>query len=371
MKFNFRTKNSTGMALIMVMIAVAVFSALAAALAFSMKVETQLARHADDEPQLLWLGRSGVEYARWILSQHPVREPYDSLNQIWAGGPGGMGETNSPLSGISMDNYQIGDGTISVKIIDLDRRINVNTANSLELQQVLTAMGVDANDISVVADSILDWRDTDDAQHVAGAESDYYQGLNPPYYAKNAPIDNLSELLLIKGVTPEMFAGGSPTNGVPATFQHPKLGLGNAPGETPNYPFGLKDVLTPFSSGNININTADMNVLQCIPGMDPQTAESIIKYRNGPDGVEATEDDTPYRNVSQLAAAGISQQAVQQLSRYCGVSSSVFEVHINAKIGDSTRDFTAILWRNTGTDIQVVSFWWGDAPQTSALNLPP
>jgi len=193
--------------------------------------------------------------------------------------------------------------------------------------------------------------------------------LNPPYYAKNAPIDNLSELLLIKGVTPEMFAGGSPTNGVPATFNHPKLGFGNAPGEMPNYPFGLKDVLTPFSSGNININTADMNVLQCIPNMDAQTAESIIKYRNGPDGVEATEDDTPYRNVGQLAAAGISQQAVQQLSRYCGVSSSVFEVHITAKIGDSTRDFTAILWRNTGTDIQVVSFWWGDALQTSALNL--
>jgi general secretion pathway protein K len=363
-------QHRSGMALIMVMIAVAVFSALAAALAFSMKVETTLARHAEEEPQLLWLGRSGVEYARWILSQHPVREPYDSLNQIWAGGPGGMGETNSPLSGISMDNYQVGDGTISVKIVDLDRRMNVNTANALELQQMLTVMGVDANDISVVADSILDWRDTDDAPHVAGAESDYYQGLTPPYYAKNAPFDNLGELLLVKGVTPEMYWGITSTNHAPGTFQHPKLGFGNAPGEAPDYPFGLKDVLTPFSSGNININTADMNVLQCIPNMDAATAESIIKYRAGPDGVDATEDDTPYRSVGQLAAAGISQAAVQQLSRYCAISSSVFEVHITAKIGDSSRDFTAILWRNTGTDIQVVSFWWGDPPQTSALNLP-
>src|SRR6202795_415718 len=113
-------KNSRGMALIMVMIAVAVFSALAAALAFSMKVETKLARNAEDEQQLLWLGRSGVEYARWILSQHPPAEPYDSLNQIWAGGPGGPSETNSVLAGISMDNYQIGDGTVSLKIIDLE-----------------------------------------------------------------------------------------------------------------------------------------------------------------------------------------------------------------------------------------------------------
>ena len=345
------------MALIMVMIAVAVFSALAAALAFSMKVETRLARTADDEQEILWLGRSGVEYARWILSQHPVNEPYDSLNQIWAGGPGGSGETNSALSGISMDNYQVGDGTISVKIIDLDRKVNVNTASSLQLQQVLTAMGVDANDISVVADSILDWVDPDDAPHVAGAESDYYQGLNPPYYSKNAPVDNLAELLLVKGVTPEMYWGSGAANHMPGTFQKPKLGFGNAPGETPDYPFGLVDVFTPFSSGPINVNTADLNVLQTIPGMDATTAASIIKYRAGPDGAEGTEDDTPYRNVGQLAASGITAAAVQQLSRFCTVSSSVFEVHITAKAGDTTREYTAILWRS-GRDIQVVSFWW-------------
>ena len=356
MKIQIR-QNSRGMALIMVMIAVAVFSALAAALAFSMKVETRLARTADDEQQLLWLGRSGVEYARWILSQHPVREPYDSLNQIWAGGPGGMGETNSALSGVSMDNYQIGDGTISVKIIDLERKVNVNTANSLELQQVLTVMGVDANDLSVVSDSILDWRDTDDAPHIAGAESDYYQGLNPPYYAKNAPIDNLAELLFVKGVTPEMYWGGGSTNHMPGTFQKPKLGFGTAPGETPDYPFGLVDIFTPFSSGQINVNTADANVLQTIPGLDVTTAESIIKYRAGPDGAEATEDDTPFRNTGQLAAAGLNAQAVQQLARYCTVNSATFEVHITAKAGDSTREYTAILYR-TGADIQVVSFWW-------------
>ena len=357
MKIKFRESNYRGMALIMVMIAVAVFSALAAALAFSMKVETKLARTADDEQQLLWLGRSGVEYARWILSQHPVNEPYDSLNQIWAGGPGSAGETNSALTGISMDNYPVGDGTISLKIIDLERKVNVNTANAPELQQVLTVMGVNADDISVVSDSILDWRDTDDAPHVAGAESDYYQGLSQPYYAKNAPIDNLAELLLVKGVTPEMYWGISATNHSPGTFQKPKLGFGSAPGQTPDYPFGLVDVFTPFSSGQINVNTADLNVLQTIPGMDATTAESIIKYRAGPDGAEATEDDTPYRNVSQLNAAGISSAAVQQLARYCTVNSTTFEVHITAKAGDTTREFTAILYRS-GAEVQVVSFWW-------------
>jgi general secretion pathway protein K len=355
-----RKKNSrSAIALIVVMIAIAVFSILAAAFAFSMKVETKLAQNADNEQQLLWLGRSGVEYARWILSQSASipGEPYDSLNQIWAGGPGGPGETNTPLAGISMDNFPVGDGTISVKITDLERKVNINTADTPVLQQALTLMGADADDISVVSDSIQDWIDSDNAPRIAGAENDYYQSLTPPYYAKNASIDDLSELLLVKGVTPEMYWGTAASGHAPANFQHPKLGLGTAPGQTPDYPFGLADVFTPVSSGKINVNTADANVLQMIPGVDTNTAAAIIQQRAGPDGEEGTEDDTPFRDPGQLAGL-VPPQARAGLNNYCTVRSSTFEVHVTAHIGDSSRDFTAILYRNTGTDIQVLRFYW-------------
>ena len=128
-------------------------------------------------------------------------------------------------------------------------------------------MGVGADGISVIADSIQDWIDPDDNPRLAGAESDYYQSLNPPYYAKNAPIDDLSELLLVKGIAehPEIYWGGSATNHVPAAFQR-KLGFVNSPFQAANYPFGLKDIFTPLSTGRININTADANVLQMLPG---------------------------------------------------------------------------------------------------------
>jgi general secretion pathway protein K len=355
MKFSRKKKIRAGIALVMVMIAIAVFSILATALWFSMKVETQLAFKANNEEQLLWLGRSGVEYARWILAQQLTiaNEPYDSLNQIWAGG---SGETNSALAGVSLDNYQVGDGTVSLKIIDLDRFININAAPQPEIQQALTVMGVDADSISVVSDSILDWIDADDAPRVAGAESDYYQSLTPPYYAKNAPIDDLSELLLVKGVTPEMFYGPDLTNN--SAPQRPKLGFGNAPGQTPEYPFGLKDIFTPLSSGRININTADTNVLQMIPGADAAIAANIIQQRAGPDGVDGTEDDVPYRNVGELAAAGVNAQIIQQLGNFCDVRSRTFEVHVIAKIGQSQREFVATLLRNSGTDIQILGFYW-------------
>jgi type II secretory pathway component PulK len=360
MKIHIR-HHSDGMALVLAMIAVFVFSALAAGLALSMKVEARLAQNADSEQQLYWLGRSGVELARWVLVQQSAiqSEPYDAMNQVWAGGPGGAGTSNSVLCGLSLDNYPVGDGTVSVQIIDLDRKININSAPRTVIQQTLTVMGVDANDISVVTDSILDWIDPGDDALPAGAESDYYQGMAMPYYAKNAPIDNLSELLLVRGIWdhPEIYWGGVASNHPPSAFQH-KLGLGNAPGRPPDYPFGLKDIFTPVSSGRVNINTADANVLQVIAGMDAAIAENIIKQRAGPDGMEGTEDDLPYRNISQLAGLVPNQQYVSQLNSICGVRSAVFEIHVQARLGDQHREYVAILWRNSGTDIRVVSFSW-------------
>jgi type II secretory pathway component PulK len=357
--------NSDGIALIMVMCAIFVLSAMAAAFTLSMKVEAKLGQNANSEQQMLWLGRSGVEYARYILSQelNIPNQPYDSLNQKWAGGSGSLAESNSVLSSISLDNYPVGDGTVSIKIIDLERKVNINTAiypaNSQMIIQALTLMGVDANDISVVSDSILDWISPAGPARVAGAESDYYQGLLVPYYAKNAPIDDLSELLLVKGIwdQPEIYWGGAATNHERAQFQH-KLGLGTAPGQIPDYPFGLTNIFTPFSTGKININTADENVLQMIPGVDNVIAENIIKLRSGPDGVDGTEDDVPFQNVGQLAAAGLNPQLASLAAAVCTVRSSTFEVHVTAQIGQYKREYVAILARNSATDIQVLSFYW-------------
>ena len=126
---------TAGIALLIVMCAIFVLSILAAGLAYSMKVEGTLAVHSDTNQRLVWLGRSGVELARWVLVQEAQipGEPYDALNQIWAGGTGSMGETNSPLAGIDLKNYTIGDGTVSLNIIDLERYANINSPTGAPL----------------------------------------------------------------------------------------------------------------------------------------------------------------------------------------------------------------------------------------------
>src|SRR5215467_8072993 len=137
--------NQRGIALIIVMISIFVLAVLAGGFAYSMKVETKLARNRNSETDLEWLGRSGVEYARWILAQQLLvaNEPYDALNQVWAGGSGGIGTTNSPLLNVQKDVH-LGNGSFTWTITDLERKININLANEAILQQAMVSMGVDA-----------------------------------------------------------------------------------------------------------------------------------------------------------------------------------------------------------------------------------
>ncbi|UUO04480.1 type II secretion system protein GspK [Blastopirellula sp. J2-11] len=58
-----------------------------------------------------------------------------------------------------------------------------------------------------IADAILDYIDEDDEPREFGAEVDYYSGLDPPYAPKNGPLETVEELLLVRGVTPQLLFG--------------------------------------------------------------------------------------------------------------------------------------------------------------------
>lgn len=66
-----------------------------------------------------------------------------------------------------------------------------------------------------IADSILDWLDEDEEPRPYGAELEYYSVLPTPYEPKNGPIDSVEELLLVRGVTPDLLFGADANrNGV-------------------------------------------------------------------------------------------------------------------------------------------------------------
>lgn len=341
-----RSSAACGFALVIVMLVIVVLGLLAGAFALSMKVESRLAANANNDAEMEWLGRSGVELARFVVANSGGGAGPNvwSLNQIWAGGPGAGNETNGPLAGISLKNYQLGSGRFSVTIRDLERKWNINAADEPVLRRALTVVGVGAADASTIMDSILDWEDANDDPRMSGAESDFYRTKNPPYFAKNGWVDDLAELLLVNGVTPEVYWGpNAPAHAELVT--HP---TGGAAGAGSAYPVGLADLFTPISVGRINLNTASAAVLQVLPGVDENIAANIIRARAGPDGVEGTDDDTPIQSPAALATVvpGLGPQAAAALGSLAGVQSLTFEVTVEAQIGNYQKRFVAIIQRS-------------------------
>jgi len=356
-----RGRSEGGIALIMVMIAIFVLAVLAGRFALRMKVETKLASNANNESEVEWLGRSGVDYCRWILAeQKRCPEPYDALNQVWAGGPGTVCASNGPLAEV-LKEFQLGHGSFTWKIVDLERKININNTaapgGDALIQQALIQMGADPSEYPPIVGSILDWLDADNDTHVQGSETDYYESLDTPYEAKNGPIDDMSELLLVRGITQDMFWGSATSNHVAAAFQQRSSRFGS-PLAPPAYAFGLVDVFTCISSGKVNINTAPLNVLQILLHGNEMWAQNIIKTRAGPDGVDGTEDDIPFNNVGEIINAGVPGPVVQQISPFCDVRSRTFECQIEAQVAGYKRQFIAVVAINNPNDIQILTFYW-------------
>jgi len=217
--------------------------------------------------------------------------------------------------------------------------------NETLLNQTFVAMGVVVGDIPALVDAVKDWVDADDLT-INGAESDDYQRLNPPYDAKNKPMDDLSELLLVRGITPRRYS--DKYDGLP------QVDRSGRPIKEPEYPFRLEDVWTPLSSGRVNINTAPVSVLTIIFNGDDQAAERVDATRRTTPAGSPTCPDAR----TLLLNSGFSQQVAEELqARVFIVKSTVFKASIHIK--GTSRRFHAILGRgNTPQDWKVLSFYW-------------
>lgn len=352
-----RVAEQSGIALIIVMLVIIVLAVLAGGFAYSVKIETTLARNAAHDNDFEWMGRSGVELARYVVAEQMKipNEPFDALNQKWAGGPMG---TNEALAAISLTDVRLGPGTFSVKLTDCERKFNVNVADPMILSQTLKLVGVDVAEASQITDSILDWIDPDDQPRLSGTESDFYLGQNPPYQAKNGPLDDLTELLLIRGVVPEMFFGTDLSQvDVPRSVTGRALAVNKNTG--PIYTNALRDVFTTTSARVINLNTTSALVLQAVLGIDQPTAQAILARRAGLDGQDGTEDDVPFRTPGELGAVpGINPQAVQAMARLFSVRSATFEVEVAVDIGGQKRTMVALIYRANARDVRTLYTHW-------------
>jgi type II secretory pathway component PulK len=172
-------------------------------------------------------------------------------------------------------------------------------------------------------------------------------------------MDDLAELLLVRGVTPEVYWGPRAAHHRLQLFNPNANALAGIP--MPSYPVGVVELFTALSNGRININTASAQVLRLLPGVDENIAANIIRARAGPDGAEGTEDDTPFVNLGGLNPAmvpGIIPEMTARYAMLCGVTSSTFEVQVEVRLGRHHRTYTAIVRRNRPDDVPILQFGW-------------
>ena len=182
----------------------------------------------------------------------------------------------------------LGGGYYRVRLVDESGKIDLNLAPEVILRNLISSLNLPGEDkdllVNTIVDSILDWKDPDDFHRLQGAESDYYQSLPHPYKAKNGNFDTVEELILVKGVTPEILYGND---------QKP----------------GLVDFLTVQAKTNkINLNAASKSVLMALPGMTPEIAEAVAAYRQ----------DKEIQSLQEIA--GLLGEAQAQLAPYVTVA---------------------------------------------------
>jgi general secretion pathway protein K len=212
-----------------------------------------------------------------------------------------------------------------VKVADEGGKIPINWADETVLNQVLVNLGVEPKEASTIADSVLDWRDRDDEHRLNGAESDYYESLPRPYIAKNAPLDSIEELLLVKGVTPELFYGGND-----------------------DFPIGLREIFTIFTPRkNLNVQHAPPEVLKAFFGLDDEELEQMLSVRNGSGAglLDVLKAKVPDPRLSEMLSSEISP-TVLSVEVQAQLPSSKVKAHLGAVIdlGESSEGVYILRW---------------------------
>lgn len=279
-----------GYVLLAVLIVIVVLSLAAYRYSDMMSAEYRASNRILRNAEAKALADSGIHYAMALLadktafSASPLNgNPYDNRDAFMDRPLG-----NGRFSIVSIDYANnTGTGNVGLKYgaIDEAGKININALFQLDPSGViLFNVLTNPNGLAMppeTANAILDWIDPKETTtRSGGAKDEYYMGRTPPYHCKNGPLDSIEELLLVKGITPELLFGNDLNrNG----RRDPEEGGGE-------FSFGWAPYLTVYSreknvdlDGNarINVNGKTLKTIydQIVPLIGQNLAAYVIAYR--------------------------------------------------------------------------------------------
>ena len=171
-----RIKNQQGIALITILVMVALATILAATIAKKQSNTAENTAYLIRQDQSLLYAKSAEAFFSELLVQDAQDSAQvDHLGETWA----------KP-----MPAFPVEDGYISGELQDESGKFNLNNLVKADgtpdenvqkwFEKLLVRVGLPAE----LSQAVIDWQDPDDQPNGAmGAESSYYQGLQPPYLA--------------------------------------------------------------------------------------------------------------------------------------------------------------------------------------------
>ena len=266
----------------MVLWAIAILSLITGGIVYTIRQDLAISILQQERLVAHTLARAGVERAiALVMDDDPV---VDSESDRWANDEINMKDVK--LAGgtftVLRDCYD--DASVSrYGAGDESAKLNINVATREQLARLPRITP------AVVA-AIIDWRDDNEQPEPDGIERGYYESLPHPYTIRNAPMRTMREMLLVRGVTPELFYGeDTNVNGVlddnendgdasdPPDNADGRLDRGWYAWLT-SYSFE-KNVNPLSGQQRLNLSSADAGTLAQRLGLETWAAESIVKHR--------------------------------------------------------------------------------------------
>jgi general secretion pathway protein K len=242
----------------------AALAAIALSVSTTVRNATDHAATASEGLRAEYLAKGSIDRAvQWML-WGPIQRNKDGTARFW-----------EPTKPRLYMNYPSGD--VVVEMIPESSKLNINQASPDDLLRVATVVGGNPALARDLVAAILDWRT---ASLAAPSRFDaYYLSLGPTFRPRHASFQEIEELLLVKGMTPELFYGNYVAD------EEGRL-----------YPRGgLRDCLSVWGSqGPFDVNTASPALLESV-GLPPDAIEAIVRRR-----VQA-----PFKNLREVTALGI------------------------------------------------------------------
>jgi len=302
-----RIKNQQGIALITILVMVALATILAATIAKKQSNTAENTAYLIRQDQSLLYAKSAEAFFSELLVQDAQDSAQvDHLGETWA----------KP-----MPAFPVEDGYISGELQDESGKFNLNNLVKADgtpdenvqkwFEKLLVRVGLPAE----LSQAVIDWQDPDDQPTGAmGAESSYYQGLQPPYLAPNTQFHSIEELKRVRGFEGKNFDLIKPYISALPTTQSTK----------------------------ININTAPALVLASIDEkLDQHAIEEQLKAKSA--------KMEYFNSVNDLwsldAFKNIDPDNKQRVMSLLDVKSNYFQAHIEVMLSERKRQFSSSLMR--------------------------